>query len=174
MSKELINATQKELSDWPGVTMTQEPNGGKHCRVVLHFNGQTRLVIVANTPSDVRALPNHIAVVRRELRALGAEKARVVVGKPKAERALKPHVPATHKPLEALDQIVTQPKKTADKFRAIFDAIEDLRYSEMMQFSAALADAAVATNLRRRDVHGWAHMLTFLAPVAGADTRAEP
>lgn len=164
MSKELLAATERELADWPGVTMTQEPDGGKHSRVILHYKGQSRLVIVAKTPSDVRALPNHLALVRRELRALGAEKARVIVGKPKEERPFKPHVPATHKPLEVLEQIVTQPKKTEDKFRAIFTAINDLRYGEMMQFAAILADGAVATNLKRRDIHGWAHMLQFVGP----------
>lgn len=168
MGKELIAATEKEIADWPGVTMTQEADG-KHSKIVLHYGSQSRLVVVAKTPGDFRALPNHLATVRRELRALGAEKARVIVGKPKAERPFKPHVPATHKPLEALDQIVTQPKKTADKFKAIFDAIEDLRYGEMLQFAAALADGAIATNLRRRDVHGWAQMLQFVSEARSQD-----
>lgn len=157
MSKELIAATERELSDWPGVTMTQEADG-KHSKIVLHYGSQSRLVVVAKTPGDFRALPNHLATVRRELRALGAEKARVIVGKPKAERPFKPHVPATHKPLEALDQIVTQPKKTADKFKAIFDAIEDLRYGEMIEFCNNMANAANVVGLTRSKPHSWAGM----------------
>lgn len=167
MNKEFLAATQRELSDWPGVTMTEETQG-KHCRAILHFAGQSRIVVVANTPSDMRALPNHLATMRRELRGMGAEKARIVVGKPKTERPFKPHVPATQEPFAALEPTVIQPKKTTDKFRAIFDAIEDLRYGEMLAFSATLADAAIATNLKRRDVHGWAGMFQCVL-----DTRTE-
>lgn len=163
MSKELIAATERELLEWTGVSMTQETTG-KHSKIILHYGNQTRLVVISKTPGDFRALPNHLATVRRELRALGATKARVIVGKPKAERPFKPHTPATHKPLEELEYIVTQPKKTADKFKAIFEAINDLRYAEMMQFAEILADHAVETNLKRRDIHGWARMFQSVAP----------
>lgn len=160
MSKELITATERELADWNGVTMTQEPDGGKHARIILHHGGQTRLVIVAKTPSDVRALPNHLALVRRELRALGAERARVIVGKPKVDRPFKPHVPATQKPFSELEPIImAQPKDTNAKFKAIFDAIGDLRYGEMIRFAAGMRDMAVDHKLRRSDVHGWATLL---------------
>lgn len=158
MSKELLAATERELADWPGSTMQVEQDGGKHGRITLHYGGQSRLIIIAKSPSDVRAVPNHIAIVRRELRGMGAERARVVVGKSKPER---PFVPATHKPLEALEQIVTQPKKTADKFQAIFDAIGDLRYGEMIDFAAQLAEAAVEMKLRRSEPLSWARTLQF-------------
>ena len=161
MSKELLAATERELSDWPGATMTHEKDGGKHGRISLHYGGESRLVIIAKTPGDHRALPNHLAIVRRELRALGAEKAHIVVGKPKAERPFKPHVPTTHKPLEALEIVIMQPKNAEQKFKVIFDAIEDLRYGEMLEFADRLREAAICTKLRRSEVHSWARTLQF-------------
>jgi len=68
-------------------------------------------------------------------------------------------VPATQQPFKTLEPIMTQPKKTADKFRAIFDAIEDLRYGEMIQFCEGLSNAAVGTNLVRSKPHSWAAMM---------------
>ncbi|MBF5091321.1 hypothetical protein F1640_15140 [Novosphingobium sp. NBM11] len=161
MSKELIAATEREIADWHGVTMTHEPDGGKHGRISLHYAGNSRLVIIAKTPGDHRALPNHLAIVRRELRALGAEKARIVVGKPKAERPFKPLIPATHKPLEALETVIMQTKNTEQKFKAIFDGIEDLRYGEMLHFADLLRKASIAMKLRRSEVHSWARTLQF-------------
>lgn len=159
MSKELLAATERELTDWIGCTMTQEPDGGKHSRIVLHHGGQSRLVIIAKTPSDVRALPNHIALVRRELRALGAEKHRVIVGSPKADRPIKTHIPATQKPFVELEPIMAAPKNTADKFKAIFDAIADLRYGEMIEFAEGMRDVATNIGLKRSCPHSWAKTL---------------
>lgn len=162
MNKEILAATERELSEWPGVTMTQESQG-KHGRVILHFGGQSRIVVVANTPSDHRALPNHIATMRRELRGLGAVKNAVVVGKPKAERPFKAPEPATQQPFKELEQVMSQPKKIA----TIFRAIEELRYSEMLEFAGMLAEAATETKLRRGFAHSWAQTLQFAIDVHG-------
>ena len=74
MSKELLAATVKELEEWPG-TSFEEESQGKHRKRILRYKDETRLVVFSNTPSDQRALPNHIALVRRELRGMGALKA---------------------------------------------------------------------------------------------------
>ncbi|NBC37326.1 hypothetical protein GTZ99_12275 [Novosphingobium sp. FSY-8] len=159
MSKELITVTERELQGWPGASMTLAPQG-KHSKMVLQFKDQTRMVVIATTPSDCRAVPNHLAVVRRELRAMGAERHHPTPAKPKPERAFKPHIPAYQTPFKELDQTMTQQNaKPVKKIEAIFAAIADLRYAEMLEFSGLLSSAAVSTDLKRRDVHGWAKML---------------
>lgn len=165
MNREILAATERELSEWPGVSMSQ-CSQGKHGRITLNYRGQSRMVVVANTPSDHRALPNHIATLRRELRALGAVKNAIVVGKPRLPKVAPP--PATHKPFEALEQTMSQPKKIA----SIFRAIEDLRYGEMLEFGRILAHAAAETKLRRSAPHSWAETLQF-AIETESDGRAE-
>lgn len=151
MNKEFATATARELESWPGVTMTEE-DGGKHAKVHLHFNGQSRLVVVANTPSDARALPNHIAVVRREIRALGAERAHIVSG-PKLK-------PAPANPVIRAEHIFKeQPMSREAKQEAIFKSIGDLRYSEMLSLAEFLRDVATQENLRRGSPQSWAQML---------------
>lgn len=150
MNKELRTATLRELEDWPGVTMTEE-DGGKHAKVTLHFNGQSRMVIAAKTPSDTRALPNHLATVRREIRAMGAERAHVVLGKPKE--------PPANPVLRAVPQIVEPPMTREAKLQSIFKSIGDLRYSEMLNLAELLRDVATDTNMQRGNVQSWAKML---------------
>lgn len=170
MSKELIAATQRELGDWPGATMTQEPNG-KHGKLVLHYNDQSRLVIMALTPSDSRAIPNHLGIVRRELRSMGAQKAKIIVGKPKEERPHKPMQPATAKPMKELETIMSEapkaPVNAGQKINRILASVADLRYGEMLEFAALLSQAAIETKLQRNRPHDWARMFQMLAE--GAD-----
>lgn len=150
MNKEMYSATVRELEDWPGVTMTEE-DGGKHARLILHFAGNSRMVIVAHTPSDARALPNHLATVRREIRALGAQRAHIVSGKkplPPANPVLR-EVP---KPMEA-------PMGREAKQEAIFRSIGDLRYSEMLALAEFLRDVATEMKLQRGNPQSWAKML---------------
>ena len=150
MNKEFHAATVRELESWPGVTMTEE-DGGKHVKVHLHFNGGSRIVIVANTPSDARALPNHIAVLRREIRALGAERAHIVAGakaKAPANPVLKPeHI------------YKDQPMSRETKQEAIFKSIGDLRYSEMLSLAEFFRDVATESKLQRGSPQSWARML---------------
>ncbi len=150
MNKEFRAVTMRELETWPGVTITEE-DGGKHDKVFLHFNGQTRMVVAAKTPSDVRAVPNHLAVVRRELRALGAERAHVVVGQS------TPKKPAT-KVFEQLPE-KELPMSREAKLDEIFKGIDSLRYSEMLELAGHLRDIATDVNLRRGDMRSWAMML---------------
>jgi hypothetical protein len=154
MSKELIAATERELQDWPGTNMTQDQQG-THGKIVLHFSGQSRLVVISCTPSDHRAVPNHLAVVRRELRNMGAQKAHVVVGKPKAERPIKAFKPVTQAPFKELELTM----KPSNKIEAIFVSISDLRYGEMLDFAEILAGAAIELKLRRSVAADWANML---------------
>lgn len=154
MNKEMENATVRELQDWPGVTWTEE-NGGKHGKLILSYRGETRMIVVAHTPSDQRAVPNHLATLRRELRGMGAEKKYVT---PKAT----PEVVAPA--MQKLEELIV-PKKT-NKIEAIFTQIGDLRYSEMLELAAYFRDVATEKNLRRGQVESWARMLQ--AGVEGA------
>lgn len=150
MNKEFHTATVRELESWPGVTMTEE-DGGKHAKVILHFNGESRIVVVANTPSDARALPNHVATLRREIRALGAERAHIVSGA-KTKQPANPVLQAAHIFKEA-------PMSREAKQEAIFKSIGDLRYSEMLSLAEFLRDVATDMNLQRGNPQSWAKML---------------
>lgn len=162
MCKEYVNATVRELEEWPDTSMTQEPQG-KHSKLVLHYKDQSRLIVMATTPSDARGLQNHIATVRRELRGMGASKRHVIVGKPKAERPFKPHQPATQAPFKELEiTMAEQPKTAEQKFTQILTAISDLRYGEMLRFADALSAAAIETKMQRNRPHDWARMLQAL------------
>jgi len=154
MNKEMRNATLKELESWPDVTMTEE-DGGKYTKATLHYNGESRLVVVANTPSDARALPNHIATVRREIRALGAERKHIVVG----NKAKKPKKAPVNPVLREVPKSMEKPMSREQKIEAIFKSIGDLRYSEMLTLAGFLRDVATEENLQRGRPASWANML---------------
>lgn len=156
MSKELINATERELSDWPGSSFDVLPDGGKHARMAIKYNDQSRLVVFAHTPSDNRAVPNHLAVVRKQLRDMGAQKAKFIVEQPKPKTPRSAPVAATQKPFTELEEIMAAPAK---KIENIMNAVQSLTYREMLELSEALSSVATAQHLRRTDVHGWARML---------------
>jgi len=151
VNKELKAATLKELEDWPGVTMTEE-EGGKHSKAVLHFKGESRFVVVAKTPSDVRAVPNHLAVLRREIRAMGAQRSHIIVGGKAKESPANPVLREVPKLKEA-------PMSRETRQEAIFKSIGDLRYSEMLDLAVFLRDVATEMNLRRASPDSWAKML---------------
>lgn len=151
MNKEFHAATVRELESWPGVTMTEE-DGGKHAKVVLHFNGDSRIVVVAHTPSDTRALPNHIATLRREIRALGAERAHIIAGAKAKPTPANPVLRAEH-------IFKDTPMSREAKQEAIFKSIGDLRYSEMLSLAEFLRDVATESNLQRGNPQSWAKML---------------
>lgn len=74
MSRDYLEATQRELENWPGASM-DSAIASKHRVITIHYRGQSRKVFLAATPSDVsRGLKNHLSVVRRELAALGAKR----------------------------------------------------------------------------------------------------
>lgn len=147
MNREMRQATERELEDWPGVTFSEE-QGKNHTKVILAYKGQTRLVVASSTPSDVRAIPNHLTILRREIRALGAERKHVVV------TAKAPVDPA---PLQLVKEKIIMSQKP--KIDQIFDLIGDLRYSEMLDFAERLSVYATANNLRRGRPASWADML---------------
>ena len=148
MNKDMKQATERELENWPGVTFTQE-TGKNHTKVTLHYNGQSRLVIAASTPSDVRAIPNHLSIVRREIRALGAERKQIIVGAKDKPVTQPVSLPATK------ENNVSHKTKTDQ----IFDLIGDLRYSEMLALAEYFRDVATVENLRRGQTASWAKML---------------
>jgi hypothetical protein len=105
-------------------------------------------VIASSTPSDVRAIPNHLSVLRKEIRALGAERKHIIVG-----AKVKPEPKTT---LQIVKEPVMASKSKTDQ---IFDLIADLRYSEMLELASYMRDVATNENLRRGDARSWA---TFL------------
>jgi hypothetical protein len=87
------DAVELELSRWPGVTFHREVRG-KHYALVLAYRGATRFVIYPASPSDSRrGALNHLANVRAELRALGAQ--RLATTKVEDRRKRKPQPTAT-------------------------------------------------------------------------------
>ena len=147
MNKEMRQATERELQDWPGVTFTEE-TGKNHTKVILAFEGKTKMIVAASTPSDVRALPNHLALVRREIRALGAERKHIIVG----DKTKPVSQPVS---LPTKESAVSHKTKTDQ----IFDLIGDLRYAEMLSLAKFLSDMAVGANLQRGRIDSWAKML---------------
>jgi hypothetical protein len=158
VSKELIQATERELAVWPGSSFDVLPTGGKHGRLAIKYNDQSRLVIIAQTPSDNRAVPNHLAVVRRMLREMGARKAKNIVGQPAPEQPRQ----AAEQPQQTLADIGTIIMQSK-KIPAILRAIEDLRFGEMLEFAQLLSETAVSMNLRRGRAQDWAMMLQSVA-----------
>ena len=162
MSKQLIAETQREVSKWSDATMTQE-QGGKHPRIILHYKGDSRMVVVASTPSDVRALKNHLATVRRELRGMGATKHKPVASNLNRERndtqridLPREKAPVAENPFDNLRNPAMSNQNTID---TIFASIERLRYSEMLEFAAILSNAACQEKMRRSNVNEWARTL---------------
>ena len=159
MSKELIAATQRELETWPDTRMTQDVQG-KHRKIVLHYKEHSRLVVLSNTPSDQRALPNHISVVRRELRGMGATKLH-------PQPSAKPQLPTVTvgQPTPVKVELIM---KSTNNIDAIFSLIGSLRYGEMLTLAEIMRDAATETKLRRSFAGDWAKMLHSIA-----DTKSE-
>jgi len=155
MSKELIAATKQELEGWPDTGVTEDVQG-KHRKLVLSYKEQSRFVVIAATPSDRRALANHIAVVRRELRGMGASKHQP------APKPFKPFVVATQ-PLIIEKET---PMKQTNKIESIFTAIGELRYGEMILLAELLSSVAGDMKLRRSRPTDWAKMLHSIADSA--------
>ncbi len=161
MNKQFLAETQREVGDWPGATMTQE-NAGKHGRIVLHYKGESRIVVVANTPSDVRAIKNHIGIVRRELRGLGASKTVAPTSQRQREtnKPVRISVPIELAPIQSNPfEILERPAMNSNNIDAIFVGIEKLRYSEMLEFAEILSGAACRERLRRSNAYDWARTL---------------
>jgi hypothetical protein len=86
-------AIREELAYWPGVEVAFGQRS-KHRTAILHYRTETRFVVYPDTPSDTqRGHLNCIANVRKELRALGAER---VEQRPK-KRNRGPRVIGRHK-----------------------------------------------------------------------------
>lgn len=153
MSKELIEATAQELKGWADTSFTEEAQG-KHRKLMLRYKDQTRLVVIASTPGDRRALANHLAVVRRELRGMGATKHQ--------PKPFKPFVPATQPLIIEKEKPMTRD----NKIEAIFKSIGDLRYGEMILLAELLSSQASTMKLRRSYAGDWAKMLHSIAESA--------
>lgn len=76
MASDLYEHTIKaELAHWPGVDV-EFSDRAKHRQAVFHFRGETRFIVLPASPSDgARGHLNSIRDARKELAALGAERA---------------------------------------------------------------------------------------------------
>lgn len=163
MNKHYLAETERECLAWPDASCAPE-DGGKHGRIILRYKGESRIIVVSNTPSDARAIKNHLALVKRELRGMGASRTVVPINPNQRERErnkpvridmpLAPH-PALNNPFDNLESIMTQPNSIA----SIFAAIDKLRYSEMLTLAAFLSHVAQTEKLRRSNVYDWARTL---------------
>lgn len=147
MNKQYLAETQREVEGWLGVTVSAD-TGGKHDRITLHLGSESRFVVAPSTPSDVRGIKNHIAEVRRTLRAMGAVR---IVAQPKPVAPAP--APTIHK----------EPEMKTNNLSQIFDAIEKLRYSEMLELASFLSEVAVVDKLRRSRPNDWAALLHYAA-----------
>lgn len=67
------SAQDRELSRWPGVTWSRE-SAGKHMKLVVEFEGQSRFIVFPTSPSDsARGALNHVKNIRQTLKEMGAE-----------------------------------------------------------------------------------------------------
>lgn len=169
LNKQFLAETRRELEMWPDTSLTQE-NSGKHGRIVLHYKGESRIVIVANTPSDTRAIKNHMAIVRKELRGMGAVKTPTPAStntreKNKPVRIDMPTTPAPVPPAP-FEKLKGTTMTTID---AIFSSIEKLRYAEMLEFADIMSRAAQAESLRRSNVQDWARTIQTALDMQNAD-----
>lgn len=71
--KEYIKAADEEVARWNGARIADRTTG-KHCRVTLEFDDQTRFVIHPASPSDIRGVHRHVQDIKRTLMLLGAER----------------------------------------------------------------------------------------------------
>lgn len=72
---------RQEVRRWPGATVAFEM-GGKHPRATISFNGKERFVTIPSSPGDtVHGPKNNIAIVRRTLKALGALRVAIPIGR---------------------------------------------------------------------------------------------
>lgn len=67
------SAQDRELARWPGVTWSREI-AGKHLKLVVEFEGQSRFIVFPTSPSDSTRGPlNHVQNIRQTLKEMGAE-----------------------------------------------------------------------------------------------------
>lgn len=71
--KEYHQAAEREIRKWPGAAITERTRG-KHCRVYLSYNGNTRFVVHPASPSDIRGVPRHVSDIKRQLALMGAKR----------------------------------------------------------------------------------------------------
>lgn len=160
MNKQYLAETRREIEAWEGVTITQE-EGSKHGRVVLHYGNESRFVVVSNTPSDALGIKNHIALVRRILKQMGAAKAAPQISAAQREKPVRLVPPVETPPPKSEQPIMAT--NSNNPIDAIFTSIERLRYSEMLEFATILSETAIAGNMRRNRINEWAQMLQSAA-----------
>ena len=74
MDKYIIQEVEREIKRWSGVTGYWIDRAKKHPRIYLETLKGTRFVVFALTASDRLVAKNIARDIRKELRALGAEK----------------------------------------------------------------------------------------------------
>lgn len=68
-----LRMIERELENWPRVQHSIK-SGTKHPKIVLQYNGKSRFVTYSSTKIDGRAAKNMLALVKRTLREIGAER----------------------------------------------------------------------------------------------------
>jgi hypothetical protein len=81
----LIKAVERELQHYPGVE-SEVANGGTHKRIVFRLGERSRFMAIPKTPSDWRSTNNAVAVARKTMRELGAQRIDILPGQTKGRR----------------------------------------------------------------------------------------
>lgn len=71
MNREYQNVAEREIASWAGVEFRVDMHG-RHEKLRLTFNGQTRHLLRPRTPSDTRGPTNHRCDIKRKLKEMGA------------------------------------------------------------------------------------------------------
>lgn len=118
-SRDYIEATAREVEEWPGTAFRIE-HAGKHLVAILRFGRRERKVFFAKSPSDNgHGLKNHIGIVRQELRAMGATKRQAVTTPTRQRERNRP----TRAPLLTIERAPVMPDP--------FEALAQLKETKM-------------------------------------------
>lgn len=113
------DAAVREIAEWPGVTHRLEI-GGKHKRIYVCFRDAERFVVYPTSPSDaVRGVLYFLTDLRKELRAIGAQ--RVAQARRKPVERKRRHT--------TIERVTTAPEITdprADGLASLRDLAERL------------------------------------------------
>lgn len=88
--KEVAEAIQREVEEWPGAAVEIVEAKRGHPKAKLTFDGKIMNVVFSATPSSSRSIHHTLADVRRALRKLGAERSKPEPSKEEDEAAYRP------------------------------------------------------------------------------------
>lgn len=121
--KEIAEAIEREVAEWPGVTVTIDNQAGKHPKAKLKFDGLIQAVPFSGSPGTQSARPAAVASVRRALRTMGAERSRPEPSvEDEAKEYQKPNEGRRKRPDPVAREIVVQTPDLVDQLEQAVEA----------------------------------------------------